>query len=262
MDVLAVGIGAKEVTVVHMRSVFGCAPANPTDRRRVPAFVHHENVWVQHVWTLVARDCAGIVAQLAALPWPRNYAVVIETVPMSVHLTKVHTLVWDFFARRGTRGSMARAGVCSAGRFLDAALTTAADGARTHRQRRALPKLLASRLRLDNTQVPTARAWDCVTLGTWMLWREECAAAALRSAACPFNREPSADGGSGSGAGVLPECSVCLTELATDEGAGVLTMSPCGHKFHGACIRDWARRSPTCPLCRERIVADTPVPSG
>ena len=41
-------------------------------------------------------------------------------------------------------------------------------------------------------------------------------------------------------------CAVCLRGLAPGRARHL----PCGHCFHAACIGEWLRRSPTCPVCR------------
>jgi hypothetical protein len=41
------------------------------------------------------------------------------------------------------------------------------------------------------------------------------------------------------------ECPVCLGVAVAD-----VTL-PCQHQFCGDCIRDWASREPTCPMCRQ-----------
>ena len=46
-------------------------------------------------------------------------------------------------------------------------------------------------------------------------------------------------------------CSICLDEYQTDERIGVLS---CGHSFHSSCIKEWLKRSKTCPLCRQKDV--------
>lgn len=46
-------------------------------------------------------------------------------------------------------------------------------------------------------------------------------------------------------------CSVCQEELPCgDEVVGL----ECGHNFHHACISEWIRRQPTCPVCRANIM--------
>ena len=45
------------------------------------------------------------------------------------------------------------------------------------------------------------------------------------------------------------ECSICLCEFEAEE---LVTVLPCDvrHYFHSECIRDWSKRSTTCPLCK------------
>lgn len=53
-------------------------------------------------------------------------------------------------------------------------------------------------------------------------------------------------------------CSICLEPLAStaldhseDKSADLL---PCGHKFHRACIVEWALRQNSCPECRKQLL--------
>jgi hypothetical protein len=43
------------------------------------------------------------------------------------------------------------------------------------------------------------------------------------------------------------KCSICLAEFTPDDTMAVL---PCLHGFHTACLAEWFRRKPQCPLCR------------
>ena len=45
------------------------------------------------------------------------------------------------------------------------------------------------------------------------------------------------------------ECCICLGEIG--EVMGCLTC--CEHKFCFACISQWAEKSNTCPLCKQRF---------
>ena len=53
------------------------------------------------------------------------------------------------------------------------------------------------------------------------------------------------------------ECSICLADLAVGD---TLTRLPCGHEFHGRCIRKWlwAALDATCPLCKTAVVPSLP----
>jgi hypothetical protein len=42
-------------------------------------------------------------------------------------------------------------------------------------------------------------------------------------------------------------CCICLHPL----GGRPLALA-CGHRFHAPCVRQWLRRSRTCPCCRAR----------
>jgi len=49
------------------------------------------------------------------------------------------------------------------------------------------------------------------------------------------------------------QCHVCLTEYDNGEQLRIL---PCFHRFHSACIDEWIKTNPTCPLCRVRVEFD------
>lgn len=46
--------------------------------------------------------------------------------------------------------------------------------------------------------------------------------------------------------GVEEECVICLDVLTE----GVSEKLPCEHHFHSACIREWWKHDPRCPICR------------
>ena len=50
--------------------------------------------------------------------------------------------------------------------------------------------------------------------------------------------EPAADRG---------QCAICMIEFAENDK---LTVLPCAHEFHSACVCAWLQLAPTCPLCR------------
>lgn len=63
------------------------------------------------------------------------------------------------------------------------------------------------------------------------------------------------------------ECAICLEGSAGEaevERGSLLTewrALPCGHRFHGVCLREWLLRARRCPLCRLDLhlaVASTP----
>ncbi|EYU39808.1 hypothetical protein MIMGU_mgv11b018976mg, partial [Erythranthe guttata] len=43
-------------------------------------------------------------------------------------------------------------------------------------------------------------------------------------------------------------CTVCLEGFSNEAYS-----MPCGHYFHGDCIREWLRTSHTCPVCRYEV---------
>lgn len=49
-------------------------------------------------------------------------------------------------------------------------------------------------------------------------------------------------------AGLL--CPICLEDMGASDGASELSVRYCGHAFHGACLAEWTRRNPRCPVCR------------
>ncbi|CAN0852512.1 E3 ubiquitin-protein ligase RDUF1 [Linum grandiflorum] len=59
------------------------------------------------------------------------------------------------------------------------------------------------------------------------------------------------------GGGWKPEdcCSVCLEDMAGDDGggAGRLIRMDCKHVFHESCLVSWLRTSNACPLCRFQV---------
>ena len=46
------------------------------------------------------------------------------------------------------------------------------------------------------------------------------------------------------------ECIICFDDL-NDESSKVVFK--CDHKFHDACIFEWLKKNPTCPLCRHHF---------
>ena len=45
------------------------------------------------------------------------------------------------------------------------------------------------------------------------------------------------------------ECPICYDELYDQDGA--VTKTPCGHRFHTACLGGWLKHSRSkCPICR------------
>ncbi|CAN6221748.1 unnamed protein product [Urochloa humidicola] len=54
-------------------------------------------------------------------------------------------------------------------------------------------------------------------------------------------------------AGEPPACAICLDELR--QGQLCSEVPACRHIFHEGCIRAWARKNNSCPLCRAKIVA-------
>lgn len=44
-------------------------------------------------------------------------------------------------------------------------------------------------------------------------------------------------------------CPICLCEYQPDEI--LRTIPECNHHFHAACVDEWLRKNPTCPVCRK-----------
>ncbi|RCV21150.1 hypothetical protein SETIT_4G114900v2 [Setaria italica] len=49
-----------------------------------------------------------------------------------------------------------------------------------------------------------------------------------------------------------PVCAICLDELR--QGQLCSEVPACRHIFHEGCIRVWAKKKNSCPLCRARVV--------
>jgi len=43
-------------------------------------------------------------------------------------------------------------------------------------------------------------------------------------------------------------CSICLENVQEDHQT-----PPCGHEFHGECLREWSAFKDTCPVCRATL---------
>jgi hypothetical protein len=56
------------------------------------------------------------------------------------------------------------------------------------------------------------------------------------------------------------ECSVCMDDVQLDEEVSVL---PCKHWFHEACVTAWLKEHNTCPICRTGVGEDgSAIPPG
>lgn len=51
------------------------------------------------------------------------------------------------------------------------------------------------------------------------------------------------------------DCSVCKDEF--DENSDLLNL-PCGHYFHGDCLKPWLEQRNSCPTCRFELPTDDP----
>ncbi len=55
-------------------------------------------------------------------------------------------------------------------------------------------------------------------------------------------------------------CSICLANTHDDDKTTpypVDTKLPCGHIFHGSCIKSWLTTNQSCPICRKTTVSDS-----
>lgn len=48
------------------------------------------------------------------------------------------------------------------------------------------------------------------------------------------------------------ECAICLEEFIDGESCRVF--HACKHLFHSACIDNWLRLNPSCPICRNYVI--------
>ena len=55
----------------------------------------------------------------------------------------------------------------------------------------------------------------------------------------------------GDGGSVGDECTICLSEFENKE---IISVLPCGHRFHEDCVREWLTCSVKCPLCKKDSV--------
>ena len=58
---------------------------------------------------------------------------------------------------------------------------------------------------------------------------------------------------------VCPICWELLTEPGMDNFMGVIKPDGCQHKGHATCLRDWWRRNPSCPICRQPSTLPAPL---
>lgn len=55
------------------------------------------------------------------------------------------------------------------------------------------------------------------------------------------------------------DCSICLSALAATPATDSVSLLPCKHRFHRACILPWRKIANTCPCCRKVSRLDIPV---
>jgi hypothetical protein len=74
---------------------------------------------------------------------------------------------------------------------------------------------------------------------------KRCTFKAKHGAFCGVHRqkEDNADGAE------VTDCPICF-EMVTTTNRRVL---PCGHVFHGSCVKQWLRDHTTCPMCRANV---------
>lgn len=51
----------------------------------------------------------------------------------------------------------------------------------------------------------------------------------------------------------LLTCSICLEQYDINNGKTRITVLPCGHEMHTACLDEWFKTSSECPVCRSEI---------
>ncbi|CAM9381966.1 unnamed protein product [Ectocarpus fasciculatus] len=61
--------------------------------------------------------------------------------------------------------------------------------------------------------------------------------------------------GTAAGARLEESCAVCMEEFGLGDEVSVL---PCLHAFHGACIRKWLVMRNRCPTCLKAVIPDSP----
>ncbi|CAM9358518.1 unnamed protein product [Ectocarpus sp. 6 AP-2014] len=61
--------------------------------------------------------------------------------------------------------------------------------------------------------------------------------------------------GKAAGARLEESCAVCMEEFGLGDEISVL---PCLHAFHGACIRKWLLMRNRCPTCLKAVIPDSP----
>lgn len=44
------------------------------------------------------------------------------------------------------------------------------------------------------------------------------------------------------------ECAICLSNSPKN-----MRMLRCKHSFHNNCIKEWMKKEPLCPLCRDTL---------
>ena len=51
---------------------------------------------------------------------------------------------------------------------------------------------------------------------------------------------------------IIGECTICLEglQIGDDPSFRAISVTPCGHMFHHACLKRWIGMTPTCPKCR------------
>ncbi|CAB1120627.1 unnamed protein product [Ectocarpus sp. CCAP 1310/34] len=67
--------------------------------------------------------------------------------------------------------------------------------------------------------------------------------------------EAALQAGTAAGARLEESCAVCMEEFGLGDEISVL---PCLHAFHGACIRKWLLMRNRCPTCLKAVIPDSP----
>lgn len=53
----------------------------------------------------------------------------------------------------------------------------------------------------------------------------------------------------------MDQCAICLGDYTEKDEVAELKCDE-RHYFHAACLEDWLKRKPECPLCKKPVAAD------
>ena len=49
------------------------------------------------------------------------------------------------------------------------------------------------------------------------------------------------------------ECIICLEEMQLNGQETTFMKTPCGHRYHKKCLKDWMQQRHQCPACRAAL---------